>query len=49
MRGRLKRHRQMGKGPMEAAYHGGREVWGAFLASTLTTVAVFVPVLSIQE
>ena len=43
------RHRQMGKSPMEAAYHGGKEVWGAILASTLTTVAVFVPVLTIQE
>ena len=43
------RHVQMGKKPMEAAYEGGREVWGAILASTLTTVAVFVPVLTIQE
>lgn len=33
----------------EAAYEGAREVWGAILASTLTTVAVFVPVISWQD
>jgi HAE1 family hydrophobic/amphiphilic exporter-1 len=43
------RHRQMGKPRFTAAYDGAREVWGAVLASTLTTVAVFVPVLFIQE
>ncbi|MEO1535863.1 MAG: efflux RND transporter permease subunit, partial [Planctomycetota bacterium] len=40
---------QEGDSPMQAAYRGGREVWGAILASTLTTVAVFIPVLTIQE
>jgi len=43
------RHRQMGKPPMRAALDGGREVWGAMLASTLTTVAVFIPVLTVTE
>jgi len=43
------RHRQMGKGPSQAALDGAAEVWGAVLASTLTTVAVFVPILLIQE
>ena len=43
------RHRQMGKSLMTAAYEGTREVWGAVLASTLTTIAVFVPVIFIQE
>ncbi len=43
------RHRTMGKGRFEAALDGAREVWGAVLASTLTTMAVFVPVISIQE
>ncbi len=43
------RHRQMGKPPVRAAYDGGREVIGAIIASTLTTVAVFVPVLTVQE
>ncbi len=40
---------QQGERPMRAAYQGGREVWGAILASTLTTAAVFIPVLTIQE
>ncbi|MEZ6242140.1 MAG: efflux RND transporter permease subunit [Phycisphaerales bacterium] len=38
-----------GESPKSAAYLGGREVWGAVLASTLTTAAVFIPVLTIQE
>ncbi|MCH8037602.1 MAG: efflux RND transporter permease subunit, partial [Proteobacteria bacterium] len=32
-----------------AALDGTREVWGAILASTLTTMAVFIPVITIQE
>jgi hydrophobic/amphiphilic exporter-1 (mainly G- bacteria), HAE1 family len=43
------RHRQMGKGRRQAALDGAIEVWGAVLASTLTTVAVFVPVIFVQE
>ncbi|UCE60164.1 MAG: efflux RND transporter permease subunit [Phycisphaerales bacterium] len=43
------RHRSMGKPRSEAAFDGAREVWGAVLASTLTTVAVFLPVIFIQE
>lgn len=43
------RHLEMGKPPKQAAYDGAREVWGAVLASTLTTVAVFIPILLIQE
>lgn len=43
------RHRQMGKSRFAAAYEGTTEVWGAVLASTLTTIAVFVPVVFIQE
>jgi HAE1 family hydrophobic/amphiphilic exporter-1 len=39
------RHRQEGKSAYEAAIHGSREVATAITASTLTTVAVFVPVL----
>ncbi|HKX46772.1 MAG TPA: efflux RND transporter permease subunit, partial [Planctomycetota bacterium] len=42
------RHLELGKGRLRAAIDGGREVWGGILASTLTTVAVFVPIL-IQE
>ncbi len=41
------RHRQMGKSRLAAAHDGAREVWGAVLASTLTTIAVFVPVVFI--
>jgi HAE1 family hydrophobic/amphiphilic exporter-1 len=43
------RHRQMGKSRRAAAHDGAQEVWGAVLASTLTTIAVFVPVVFIQE
>ncbi len=43
------RHSQMGKERFAAAYDGAREVWGAVLASTLTTVAVFIPVVFIEE
>ncbi len=43
------RHRSMGKSKSEAALDGAREVWGAVLASTLTTMAVFLPVITIQE
>lgn len=43
------RHLQMGKRRAEAALVGTQEVWGAVLASTLTTVAVFLPVVFIQE
>src|SRR6185436_10470038 len=44
----IDRHRLMGKGPFQAAYDGAREVWGAVLASTLTTVAVFLPVVFLK-
>jgi HAE1 family hydrophobic/amphiphilic exporter-1 len=43
------RRMQLGETPAVAAYRGAREVWGAVLASTLTTVAVFIPVLTIQD
>ncbi|MBN2295501.1 MAG: efflux RND transporter permease subunit, partial [Pirellulales bacterium] len=36
----IDRHLKLGAGPMQAAYQGTREVWGAILASTLTTIAV---------
>jgi HAE1 family hydrophobic/amphiphilic exporter-1 len=39
------RHLEQGKDRVRAAIDGGREVWGGVLASTLTTVAVFVPIL----
>lgn len=45
----IDRHLAMGESPGEAAYRGTKEVWGAILSSTLTTVAVFAPVLTIRE
>ncbi len=42
------RHHQMGKSAQQAALEGTQEVWGAVLASTLTTLAVFVPVIFVQ-
>ena len=43
------RHYQLGEPPFRAAVRGAKEVWGAVIASTLTTLAVFVPVLFVQE
>ena len=43
------RHFQNGEPPFRAAVRGTREVWGAVLASTLTTLAVFLPVLFVEE
>lgn len=45
----IDRRLKLGESPAVAAWRGGKEVWGAVLASTLTTVAVFIPVLTIQE
>jgi HAE1 family hydrophobic/amphiphilic exporter-1 len=39
------RHLHMGKDKMTAAIDGSEEVWSAILASTLTHIAVFVPLL----
>ncbi|MFD1862293.1 efflux RND transporter permease subunit [Planococcus chinensis] len=43
----IERHLAMGKNPKQAASEGTKEVAGAITASTLTTVAVFVPVVFI--
>ena len=43
------RHRQMGESRADAALKGTNEVWGAVLASTLTTIAVFLPVIFVEE
>lgn len=45
----IDRRRGMGDTPLEAIYKGSREVWGAILAATLAHIAVFVPILTIQE
>jgi HAE1 family hydrophobic/amphiphilic exporter-1 len=43
------RHREMGRGLLRAAADGAVEVWGAILASTLTTLAVFIPIILVEE
>jgi len=43
------RRLQAGDSAFEAAHRGGREVWTAILASTLTCVGVFIPILTIQD
>ena len=43
------RHLEMGKKRFEAAYDGTVEVAGAVLASSLTTLIVFVPILLISD
>ena len=42
------RHREMGKDAMEAAAAGAEEVTGAITASTLTTIAVFAPIVYVE-
>ncbi len=43
------RRRENGESALAAAIHGTSEVAGAVVASTLTTIAVFLPVLFVQE
>ncbi|HSG29693.1 MAG TPA: efflux RND transporter permease subunit, partial [Candidatus Krumholzibacterium sp.] len=42
------RHREAGESPVQSALDGTSEVWSAILASTLTTLAVFIPVVFIR-
>ncbi|MEM7696531.1 MAG: efflux RND transporter permease subunit [Pseudomonadota bacterium] len=42
------RLRQKGLSAMEAAYEGAKQVWGAILVSALTTVMVFIPILTME-
>jgi HAE1 family hydrophobic/amphiphilic exporter-1 len=43
------RRHEAGESALTASIHGTQEVSGAIVASTLTTVAVFLPVLFVQE
>ncbi len=43
------RHLQMKKAAVQAAFDGTVEVWGAIFASTLTTLAVFIPIVFVKE
>ncbi len=45
----IDRHKKLGKTAFDAAYDGTKEVWGAVMASTATTMAVFLPIIFIQE
>lgn len=45
----IDRRRKMGDAGLQAVYNGTKEVWGAVLAGTLCHVAVFVPILTVQE
>ncbi len=38
-----------GEAPFTAAVRGTTEVWGAVLSSTLTTIAVFLPIVFVEE
>lgn len=43
------RRHSLGESPMVATVRGTQEVWGAIVAATLTNVAVFAPVIFMQE
>ena len=45
----IDRHLKMGKATFDAVYQGATEVYGAVIASTLTTVAVFLPVIFMKQ
>ncbi|MFK5893706.1 MAG: efflux RND transporter permease subunit [Pseudomonadota bacterium] len=45
----IDRHKKMGKPYLIAAYDGTSEVWGALIASALTTIAVFLPIIFLQN
>ena len=43
------RHCEMGKSRVQAALDGAAEVWSAILASTLTNLAVFLPIIFVTD
>lgn len=45
----IDRHKKMGKSYFKAAFDGTSEVWGALIASALTTIAVFLPIIFLQN
>lgn len=45
----FRRHSELNESPVMAAVKGTQEVWGAVLASTLTTIAVFLPIVFIEQ
>lgn len=45
----IDRHRKMGKNIVDAAYDGTTQVWGALFGSAATTIAVFLPIVFLQD
>ena len=45
----IDRHMKMGKTAVNASIQATKEVWGAIVASTLTTIAVFIPIVFLKE
>lgn len=45
----IDRHKKMGKKFFDAALDGTNEVWGALIASALTTIAVFLPIIFLDN
>ena len=43
------RLREKGEEPAIASDHGASQVWGALLASTATTVAIFIPIMFLKD
>ncbi len=43
------RHREQGALPDDASDKGATQVWGALLASTSTTVAIFIPIMFLED
>jgi len=43
------RLREKGKDPETASFKGATQVWGALFSSTLTTVAIFLPIAFLEE
>jgi multidrug efflux pump subunit AcrB len=43
------RLREQGRKPSDAAYEGAAQVWPALVASTATTVAIFLPILFLKD
>jgi HAE1 family hydrophobic/amphiphilic exporter-1 len=43
------RRHSLGESPLAATVRGTKEVWGAVIAATLTNIAVFAPVIFMQE
>ena len=45
----IDRHRKEGMSVADAAYKGASEVWGALIASASTTMAVFLPIIFLED